>query len=52
MDCIYSTLCSVENATVSIDTLTQCEILIPQNEHFLQTDFSGVLEGDKQKVEQ
>ena len=44
--------CSVENATVSIDTLTQYEILIPQNEHFLQTDFSGVSEGDKQKVEQ
>ncbi len=44
--------CSIENAAISIDTLTQLQILVPQNEHFLQTDFSGITEDDKQSAEE
>jgi acetolactate decarboxylase len=42
---------SAINAEISIDTLSQFQMLLPQNKHFLQTDFSGVTEKDKQKVE-
>ncbi|NCC69489.1 MAG: acetolactate decarboxylase, partial [Clostridia bacterium] len=44
--------CSIENAAISIDTVTQFQMLIPQNEHFLQTDFGAVTEQEKQNVEQ
>lgn len=44
--------CSIENAAISIDTVTQFQMLLPQNEHFLQTDFGGVTEQEKQNVEQ
>lgn len=44
--------CSVEDAMISIDTVTQFQMLVPQNEHFLQTDFIDVSEETKQDVEQ
>ena len=44
--------CSIENAAISIDAVTQFQMLIPQNEHFLQTDFGSVTEQEKQNVEQ
>ena len=44
--------CSIKNAAISINTVTQFQMLIPQNEYFLQTDFGGVTEQEKQNVEQ
>lgn len=44
--------CSIENAAITIDTVTQFQMLLPQNEHFLQTDLGGVTEQEKQNVEQ
>ena len=35
-----------------IDTTTEFEMLLPQNENFLSTDLSGVSEEEKQDVEQ
>lgn len=44
--------CSIKDAKISIDTTTEFQMLLPANEHFLQTDLSGVTDAEKQDVEQ
>ncbi len=44
--------CSIKEGVISIDTTTELQMLLPTNEHFTQTDLSGVSEEEKQNVEQ
>jgi acetolactate decarboxylase len=44
--------CSLDNAYIAIDTIYEFQMLLPQNEHFAQTDLSGTTTEEKQAVEQ
>jgi len=43
--------CSMKAGTILIDTTTEYHMLLPENEHFAQTNFNSVPEEDKQKAE-
>lgn len=43
--------CSIKDAVISIDTTTEFQMLLPENEHFAQMDLSGVSNAEKQNVE-
>ncbi len=44
--------CAIENAKISMDVVSEFQMLIPQNEHFLQLNLEQVTEEEKQDVEQ
>lgn len=44
--------CNIDDASIAIDTLCEFQMLLPQNEHFAQTDLSGTSNEEKQAVEQ
>lgn len=44
--------CTIDDASIAIDTLYEFQMLLPQNDHFAQTDLSGTSNEEKQAVEQ